>query len=187
MNKSTIEAITDFIFIGKRLEELTNYDLLIINADWAEKELADDMKRMYDKNIINDDTTFIICGSHGNTDRDSADILIKYLNELNFKNKIIIDKKYISNPEILEHINELVDISNYNKILRVAKAFVARRWYMNATKYNFPIDKCDFFGIVDDRKIGRDTWYLSDTGINQVMKEFINIGQQTIDGELRVE
>ena len=29
-------------------------------------------------------------------------------------------------------------------------------------------------------------WYKSETGINQVMKEFINIGQLTIDKELDI-
>ena len=31
----TIEDITSFIFVGKSLEELSHYDLLIINADWG--------------------------------------------------------------------------------------------------------------------------------------------------------
>ena len=57
---------------------------------------------------------------------------------------------------------------------------------MNAKKYNFPIDKCDFYGVVDNRKISKNDWYKSEVGINQVMKEFINIGQQTIDKELSI-
>ena len=39
MNPDTIKDITDFIFIGKSLDELSHYDLLIINADWAEVAL----------------------------------------------------------------------------------------------------------------------------------------------------
>ena len=101
-------------------------------------------------------------------------------------NKIIISDKYISNPEILRNIDKLVDITKYNRILRVAKDFVARRWYMNAKKYNFPIEKCDFYGVVDNRNISKKDWYKSETGINQVMKEFINIGQLTIDKELDI-
>ena len=60
---NTIKDITDFLFLGKSLEELSHYDLLIINADWAEEQLAKDMKLMLDKNIINDNTLFIICES----------------------------------------------------------------------------------------------------------------------------
>ena len=101
-------------------------------------------------------------------------------------NKIIISDKYISNPEILRNIDKLVDITKYNRILRVAKDFVARRWYMNAKKYNFPIEKCDFYGVVDNRNISKKDWYKSETGINQVMKEFINIGDQTINKELSI-
>ena len=107
--------------------------------------------------------------------------------------KIIIDMirlkysdKYISNPEILRNIDKLVDITKYNRILRVAKDFVARRWFMNAKKYNFPIEKCDFYGVIDNRNISKKDWYKSETGINQVMKEFINIGQLTIDKELDI-
>ena len=86
---------------------------------------------------------FVICDSHQKDDRSSADILIQFLKEKGINNNYIVDDKYISNPEILKNINKLVDITKYNRILRVAKDFVARRWYMNASKYNFPVDKCD--------------------------------------------
>ena len=48
MKPNTIKDITDFIFLGKDFEELSHYDLLIINADWAEEQLAKDMKIMLD-------------------------------------------------------------------------------------------------------------------------------------------
>lgn len=187
MELNTINDITNFIFIGKDIEELTHYDLLIINADWAEEKLAKDMKLMFDRNIIDDNTLFIICESHGNTDRSSANILTNYLRKEGLVNKIIIDDKYISNPEILKNIDKLVDINKYTRILRVAKDFVARRWYMNAKSYNFPIDKCDFYGVVDNRNISKNDWYKSEAGINQVMKEFINIGELTINNELSIK
>lgn len=167
MKPNTIKDITDFIFLGKDFEELSHYDLLIINADWVEEQLAKDMKLMLDKNIIDNNTTFIICEGHGNTEKRSASILIDYLKKEGLTNKIIISDKY-------------------NRILRIAKDFVARRWYMNAKKYNFPIEKCDFYGVVDNRNISKKDWYKSEIGINQVMKEFINIGQLTIDKELDI-
>ena len=58
---------------------------------------------------------------------------------------------------------------------------------MNARKYNFPIDKCDFYGIVDNRNISKSGWWKSEIGINQVMMEFINIGKLTIDKELKID
>ena len=187
MKLNTIKEITDFIFLGKNINELSYYDLLIINADFAEETLAYDMKIMFDKNIIDNNTVFIICESHGDTNRSSASILINYLKRLGFSNKIIIDNKYITNPEILKNIDKLIDINKYKRILRIAKDFVARRWYMNAKKYNFPVDKCDFYGIVDGRNISKQDWYKSDIGINMVMKEFINIGTQVIDKELSIK
>ena len=187
MELNTINDITNFIFIGKSLEELSHYDLLIINADWAEEQLAKDMRLMLDKNIIDNSTLFIICESHQPANgRSSANILTNYLRKEGLTNKIIISDKYISNPEILKNIDKLVNINGYNRILRIAKDFVARRWYMNAKRYNFPIDKCDFYGVVDNRNISKNDWYKSEVGINQVMKEFINIGQQTIDKELSI-
>lgn len=141
---------------------------------------------MFDKNIIDENTVFIICESHQTGDRSSANILIDYLKKENINNKIIIDDKYISNPEILKNIYKLVNINDYTRILRIAKDFVARRWYMNAKKHNFPVDKCDFYGVVDNRNISKDDWYKSNVGVNQVMKEFINIGQLTIDSELSI-
>ena len=188
MKLNTIEDITNFIFIGKSLEELSHYDLLIINADWAEEKLAKDMKLMLDRNVIDNNTLFIICESHGDiNERSSASILTNYLRKEGLVNKIIIDDKYISNPEILKNIDKLVNINDYTRILRIAKDFVARRWYMNAKRYNFPIDKCDFYGIVDNRNISKHDWYKSEVGIKQVMKEFINIGEQTINNELSIK
>ena len=187
MSLNIIEDITNFIFIGKEMEQLQKYDLLIINADYAEESVANDLRIMFDKNNIDDETLLIICDSHGNTDRSSADILVKFIKEKGLKNKTIIDREYISNPEILKNLDKLVDINKYNRVLRVAKDFVARRWFMNAKKYNFPVDKCDFYGVVDGRNISKNDWYKSDVGIKQVMKEFVNIGQQTIDGELSIK
>ena len=187
MDSKTIKDITNFIFVGKKIGELSHYDLLIINADYAEESVAKDLKLMFDKNIIDNNTLLIVCESHGNTERSSATILTNYLKEKGLTNKIITDDKYISNPEILKNIDKLVDINQYDRILRIAKDFVARRWFMNASNYNFPIDKCDFYGVVDGRNIGKENWYKSELGINQVMKEFINIGQQTIDGELSIK
>ena len=90
MKLNTIEDITNFIFIGKSLEELSHYDLLIINADWAEEKLAKDMKLMLDRNVIDNNTLFIICESHGDiNERSSASILIEYLKKENINNKII--------------------------------------------------------------------------------------------------
>ena len=143
---------------------------------------------MKDKNIIDDNTVFIVCEGHQpNNNRSSANILIEYLNKENINNKMIISDKDISKPEILKNIDKLVDINCYNRILSIAKDFVARRWFMNASNYNFPIDKCDFYGVVDNRNISKTEWYKSEIGINQVMKEFINIGNQTINKELSIK
>ena len=80
----TIEDITNFIFIGKSIEELSHYDLLIINADWVEEQLSKDIRIMKDKNIIDDNTVFIICEGHQlDNNRSSANILINYLKKEN--------------------------------------------------------------------------------------------------------
>lgn len=191
MKTNTIKDITDFIFIDKKFNELKKYDLLIINADWAEKELADDMLKMMNKDIINSNTVFIITrghsGSYTEREKDTADILIEYLNKYGFKNKIIINNKYISNPEIAQNINKLIDLSDYKSILRIAKSFVARRWFMTAAKFDFPIEKCDFYGIDDERNISKEKWFKNENAREQVMKELINIGQLYLDNKLDIK
>ena len=97
---NTISDITNFIFIGKKMDELSHYDLLIINADWAEEQLANDLKKMINENIIDNNTMFVICDSHQKDDRSSADILIQILQDKGINNNYIVDDKYISNPEI---------------------------------------------------------------------------------------
>lgn len=89
---------------------------------------------MREKGIINEETIFVITASHTGgftkVDKDTSEILIYYLKNYNFKNKIIINDKYISNPEIAENIDKLVNIKNCKRILRIAKSFVARRWFI---------------------------------------------------------
>ncbi len=180
MELNTIKAITDFIFVGKEFKDLTYYDLLIINSDWAEKQLADDLKEMRAKGIINEETIFVITASHSGSftkaEKDTSELLVNYLNDYNFKNEIIINDKYISNPEIAENIDKLVDIKKCKRILRIAKSFVARRWFITAENTNFPINKCDFYGINDGRNISKDKWFLTDDARKQVIKELVNIG-----------
>ncbi|UKI58363.1 MAG: hypothetical protein L6V81_02815 [Clostridium sp.] len=38
-----------FFYRKKTIDELSHYDLLIINADWAEESLANDMQIMFKK------------------------------------------------------------------------------------------------------------------------------------------
>lgn len=113
--------------------------------------MADDLKAMREKGIVNEETIFVITASHTSgftkVDKDTSEILIYYLKNYNFKNKIIINDKYISNPEIAENIDKLVNIKNCKRILRIAKSFVARRWF-----------------ITDDAR-------------QQVIKEFVNISR----------
>ena len=109
MELNTIKAITDFIFVGKEFKDLTYYDLLIINSDWAEKQLADDLKEMRAKGIINEETIFVITASHSGSftkaEKDTSELLVNYLNDYNFKSTIIVssiykfkrDKKHIIN------------------------------------------------------------------------------------------
>ena len=86
---NTIKDITDFIFVGKNINELSHYDLFIINADWAEEQLAKDLQIMFNKIIIDKNTLFIICESHQNSDRSSANILIDYLKKENINNRML--------------------------------------------------------------------------------------------------
>ena len=92
---NTIEDITNFIFVGKNIDKLSYYDLLIINADWEEEKLVKDLRIMFDRNIIDDNTLFIICEGHqSDNGRSSANILIEYLRKEEINNKIIIDDNF---------------------------------------------------------------------------------------------
>ena len=143
--------------------------------------MADDLKAMREKGIINEETIFVITTSHTGgftkVDKGTSEILIYYLKNYNFKNKIIINDKYISNPEIAENIDKLVNIKNCKRILRIAKSFVARRWFITAENTNFPSNKCDFYGVNDGRNISKNEWFLTDDARQQVIKEFVNISR----------
>ena len=78
------------------MDELSHYDLLIINSDWAEEQLANDLKKMINENIIDNNTMFVICDSHQKDDRSSADILIQFLKD---SHKLIWHSDCYYNPD----------------------------------------------------------------------------------------
>ena len=48
--------------------------------------------------------------------------------------------------------------------------------------------KCfEWYGLVDNRNISEDDWYKTEEGINQVLKEFLNIKDIEIVKKLNIE
>ena len=119
MKPNTIKDITDFIFLGKDFEELSHYDLLIINADWVEEQLAKDMKLMLDKNII--DNNAIRFNEKMSFGEDACFVFnyinscesVRFIDYCGYYNVIIegtLSRKYINNiEEQLELLNDEIN------------------------------------------------------------------------------
>ena len=168
----TIEDITNFIFIGKSIEELSHYDLLIINADWVEEQLSKDIRIMKDKNIIDDNTVFIICEGHQlDNNRSSANILINYLKKENINNKIknkalfeVIQKFVINNFGSVISIGSIHEYMFKNENINVDRRTIKK--YIEILEKAKIIYSCDLFDIKSKKVLdGEKKYYLADLSI----------------------
>ena len=64
-----------------------------------------------------------------------------------------------------------------------------RRVSMYAMKQGYPMDRLQYFGVVDreGRDIGPDTWWKTEYGKDRIMAEIERIGKYYRTGDLGIE
>lgn len=189
MKNDTIKKITDFLFINKDFEELSNYDLVIVLGNNFYQENALFIKRLFDTKKINKDTTIILSGSKGsiNNDIEKSEAMLIYekIQELNLDLECIIEPVATNIKENLLFSKKIINsLAQYNKILLVGKSFASRRILMCADALDFPLEKMDIFGLEVD--ICKDTWYQNKEAKTRVLAELERIGKYAINGDLKI-
>ena len=191
LSEEKIKNITEYIFYKNR--KYTNkeeYDLIFMSGDGVEKQIINKLIELKKSNLITNKTKFIISKSHTVIDPEFNEVvdslvnLQKELKKYSFDNEIIVPKNIIS-TKVYEELKDL--FSNCKNILIMVKDFTRRRQFLTIKKMGFDTNCFEWYGLVDNRNISEDDWYKTEEGINQVLKEFLNIKDIEIVKKLREE
>ncbi len=74
------------------------------------------------------------------------------------------------------------------RFLCIGKDFLLRRASMYAAKCGYPVDKVQYYGIVDTegKNIGKATWWENQEAVRRVMAEIRRIGEYGEKGDLSI-
>ena len=188
----TVKAITNFLFIGKTEEELTNYDLVIICGNEQTAETCNDVLRIMKH--IDDNAVIVFSGKNGSLNPGTppeGERMYKYFIDHNSKptQTLIVEKQAGNTLENFRNsipfIEEIKPIDQYRRCLVVCKAFQTRRAKMCALRCGFSADeKMDFFGTVRGKMIDADSWFSNPDNAKRVMEEVERIGKYFVKGDL---
>ncbi len=189
MQNDTIEKITDFIFIGKDIEELDFYNLVIVLGNNFYEETAECLSNLVKFNKVDNSSTIIISGKKGslNKDLESTEAEIIYQNFLKYNLNIpcLLECNATNTKEnLLFSLKYIKDINIYRKILLVCKSLLARRAMMCAYNLDYPIEKLDIVGV--ERDITKDNWFTDAYSRKRVLAELERISKYTEKGDLKL-
>ncbi len=189
MQNDTIEKITDFIFMGKKIEELDFYNLAIVLGNNLYEETAECLKDLVNLNKIDATSTIIISGKKGTLNKDldgtEAEIIYQKFLKYNLNIPCLLEKEATNTKEnLLFSLKYLEDIKSYRKILLICKSFLARRAFMCAYNLDYPIDSIDIIGV--EKEFGKDNWFTNALSRKRVLAELERISLYTEKGDLKL-
>ncbi len=189
MSNDTIEKITEFLFIGKDIEDLKKYDLVIVLGNNLYHEVALEIKKMVKKNIIDKDTLIVISGNKGLVNADitstEAEIINAEINKLNLSLNIVLEKRATNTKENLVYVKEyLQDLNKYKHILIICKSYLGRRALMCADALNYPLNKIDIYGVSGE--YNKLNWHTNTKARKRILEELQRIGEYTLKGDLKM-
>ena len=188
----TAKAITDFLFIGKKEEELSSYDLVIVCGNEQTDETCADVLRLM--NHIRSDAIIVFSGKNGSLNPGTppeGERMYKYFieHDSEYTQTLLVENQAGNTLENFSRsfslIEELKPLSAFERCLVVCKAFQTRRAKMCALKCGFSADeKMDFFGTVSGKMIDADSWFSNPDTAKRVMEEVERIGKYFVKGDL---
>ncbi len=193
----TISAITRFLFIGEKKENIKKSDLVIVLGNEMIEGTISELNDMYRKEIIASDAAIILTGATGTLNAgercecermyECAVEIYKMPSELFHMDNRATNtyQNFMYSKEIIEKIGGM---DSFSSILCIGKAFLMRRAYMYAAKLEYPSEKMQYYGTVDTqgKNIGADSWWKSEDAINRVMAEIERIGKYYAGGHLSI-
>ena len=192
----TMNAITNFLFIGKELQELGQYDLVLVLGNDDIKGTVNEILTLYSNKIFTQNCRIILSGNVGSINHGKppeAERLFSELISAGMRKEMLFMEKRATNAlENYRFSKDIIDslggFDAFSSILSIGKAFMMRRAKMSAVACSYPIGKMDFFGTVDraGRNIGPDTWWETESACTRVMEEIGRISNYTIKGDISI-
>ena len=189
MPNDTIEKITEFLFIGKDIDDLGNYDLVIVLGNNLYYEVALAIKNIFEKKKINNNTLIVLSGNKGSVNADitytEAEIINAEINKLNLPLNIVLEKRATNTKENLVYVKEyLQDLNKYEHILIICKSYLGRRALMCADALNYPLEKIDIYGVSGE--YNKYNWYNNPKARKRILEELQRISEYTLKGDLKM-
>ncbi len=193
----TIKAITEFLFIEQRMENLKSSELVLVLGNDFIDGTAEQIYNLYHSGSIAPHAKIILSGATGalnagkqpECDRLHASATEKFHMppELFIKERQAANayQNFLYSKQIIQ---DLGGFDCFSQILCIGKAFLLRRASMYAAKLEYPVEKMQYFGTVDTegRNIGKDTWWRSEAAIERVLAEIKRIGEYGLQGDLSI-
>ena len=193
MVSENIKAITDFVFIENTFDEIKKSDLVIVLCNNSIGNLAKVIDRLYKDNKIDKKTKVVLSGASGMLDdgleKEAIRLSNMLINEYGYDKELFILECEATNiyENLLFSKNIVKSFESYNNIIMVGAAFALRRIKMCASRLDYPVDKIQFLGTIDDRNISKEEWWKDDLSKKRVYEEIERIGKYLVKGDLDIK
>lgn len=189
MKNDTIEKITEFLFISKPIEDLTNYDLVIVLGNNFYKENVDILEELLNSKKINKDTKVILSGNKGKLNETlketEAEIMWELIQKRGLELNCVLEKKATNIKENLVFSKRIAgDLNSYKSILIVGKSFASRRILMCVDALGYPLEKIHIYGFQVD--IRKEDWANSPKAKRRILGELERIGKYSLNKDLKL-
>ncbi len=193
----TIEAITEFLFMGEEKEQLVPSDLVIVLGNHIIDIMMGEVADLYQKGKIARNATIILSGATGDMTAGQAleceQMYESAVKTYGMPSELFIKESKATNAYLnmvyaKDIILEQGGFEKFHHILCVGNSFLLRRASMYASKLEYPMEQMQFFGVHDKegRNISKDAWWKSEVSIQRVMAELERIGKYYATGNMSI-
>lgn len=196
-NSETIQAITNFLFIGSSFEKLGEYDLIIVLGNNDITGTIRELYKIYESSHLSSTGHIILSGNVGSLNQGMEPEAKRLLDEaisVGMPRELFwLDKQATNALENYKFSKEIIEcyggFSQFQSILCIGKAFMLRRAKMCAAACGYPVKRMTFYGTVDrvNRNIGPDTWWKSETARKRVLEEIGRISTYALKGDISLD
>lgn len=193
----TIEAITEFLFIGEEKEQLVQSNLVIVLGNHIIDIMMGEVADLYQSGKIATNATIILSGATGDMTAGQAlecdQMYQSAVETYGMPPQLFVKESKATNAYLnMVYAKELIlergGLEQFQHILCVGNSFLLRRASMYAAKLEYPMEKMQFFGVYDreGRNISKDGWWKSEVSIQRVMAEIERIGKYYATGNMSI-
>lgn len=193
----TVEAITNFLFIGEEKEQLKKSDLVIVLGNHIIDIMMGELADLYNIGKIKKEATIILSGATGDMTKGQAlecdQMYESAVEQYGMPASLFLKEPKATNAYLnMVYAKDLIleqgGFENYEQILCVGNSFLLRRASMYASKLEYPMERMQFFGVYDrdGRNISPDGWWKSEVSVQRVMAEIERIGKYYATGNMSI-